>query len=128
MTPMETIKTLMAAFERLDFDALYELVDENIVYRNMPQEAVHGKAALRTLFGGFGNVSYIRFELLNIVAEGDVVLSEHLDHLVIGGRSCVVPMMSSFTLASGKIIQWREYYDMPTFERQLGRTHPGAKS
>jgi limonene-1,2-epoxide hydrolase len=127
MTPIETIKTLMVAFERLDFDALYELVDENIVYRNMPQEAIHGKAALRALFGGFGNVSYIRFELLNIVAEGNVVLSEHLDHLVIGERSCVVPMMSSFALASGKIVQWREYYDMPTFERQLGRTHPGAK-
>jgi len=128
MTPIETIRTLMAAFERLDFDALYELVDETIVYRNMPQEAIYGKAALRELFGSFGNVSHIRFELLNIVAEGSVVLSEHLDHLVIGGQSCAVPMMSSFTLANGKIVEWREYYDMPTFERQLGRTHPGAKS
>ena len=128
MTPRETIERLMAAFESLDFDSLFELVDENVVYQNMPQEPIAGKAALRKLFAGFGNVTQIRFELLNMAINGDVVLSEHRDHLVINGRTCVMPMMSSFTLKNGLIAQWREYYDMPTFEQQLGRTHPGAKS
>ena len=128
MTPKDTIERLMAAFESLDFDSLFELVDENVVYQNMPQEPIAGKAALQKLFAGFGNVSQIRFELLNLAVNGDVVLSEHRDRLVINGRTCVMPMMSSFTLRNGLIAQWREYYDMPTFERQLGRTHPGAKS
>lgn len=127
MTPKQTIERLMSAFEALDFEALYALVDDDIVYQNMPQEPIRGKAALEALFSGFGNVSQIRFELRNMVSEGNTVLSEHLDHLVVNGRTCVVPMMSSFTLKDGKVAEWREYYDMPTFERQLGRTHPGAK-
>jgi limonene-1,2-epoxide hydrolase len=127
MSPKETIQKLMSAFEALDFAALYMLVDDDVVYQNMPQEPLYGKAALEKLFSGFGNVSQIRFELRNIVSDGNTVLSEHLDHLVINGQTCVVPMMSSFTFRDGKIVQWREYYDMQTFERQLGRTHPGAK-
>jgi limonene-1,2-epoxide hydrolase len=126
MSPKETIERLMAAFEALDFEALYALVSQDIVYQNMPQQPIRGKAALRKLFDGFGNVSEIRFELLNMAVNGDVILTEHRDHLVINGRSCVVPMMTSFTLKDGLVAQWREYYDLPTFERQLGRPHPGG--
>jgi limonene-1,2-epoxide hydrolase len=128
MSPKETIERLMAAFEALDFEALYALVSEDVTYQNMPQQPIHGKDALRKLFGAFGNVSQIRFELLNMAVNGDVVLTEHRDHLVINDRRCVMPMMTSFTLKDGLVAEWREYYDMPSFERQLGCTHPGAAS
>jgi limonene-1,2-epoxide hydrolase len=126
MSPREIVEELMVAFEVLDFERLYTLVTEDVAYQNMPQAPIHGLAALRQLFGGFGNVSQIRFERRGLAVDGNRVLSEHLDLLVINGRTCVVPMMSSFTIRDGKIAEWREYYDMPTFERQLGRTHPGA--
>ncbi len=128
MTPGETIERLMAAFEALDFESLYDLVHEDVVYQNMPQNPIFGKAGLRALFGSFGDVSRIRFELLNIAVNGNVVLTEHRDHLVINGRPCLMPMMTSFTLKDGLVAEWREYYDMPTFERQLGHRHPGARS
>ncbi|HLY56371.1 MAG TPA: nuclear transport factor 2 family protein [Stellaceae bacterium] len=126
MSPRDVIERLMAAFEALDFASLYELVAEDVVYQNMPQGPIYGRAALKRLFEGFGNVSQIRFERRGMAVDGNRVLTEHLDHLVINGRTCVVPMMSSYTLRDGKVVEWREYYDMPTFERQLGRTHPGA--
>jgi limonene-1,2-epoxide hydrolase len=127
MDPIEIAFKVMDAFESLDFEKnLYGLLDDDVVYQNMPQTPIYGKDAVRRLFDSFGNVSSIRFDRLNAAANGDTVFCEHLDHMVINGSEVVIPMTSIYTLKNGKIVRWREYYDMNTFERQLGHRHPGA--
>lgn len=126
MTPKQTIEAVFAAFGALDLEAVYALVDDDVVYQNMAQGPVHGLNGLRSLWAGFGAISHLHSEVLNMAAEGEVVLAERLEHMVIGGHEIAVPMAGAFRVRNGKITEWREYYDMPTFERQLGVTHPGA--
>lgn len=126
MTPKQTIEAAFAAFGMLDLEAVYALVDDGVVYQNMAQGPVHGLAGLRELWANFGAITYLRSEVLNMVADGEIVLAERLEHMVIDGREIAVPMAGAFRVRDGKITEWREYYDMPTFERQLGVTHPGA--
>jgi limonene-1,2-epoxide hydrolase len=126
MTPRQTIEAAFAAFAALDLEAVYALVDDNVVYQNMAQGPVHGLAGLRELWSGFGAISHLHSEVLHMVAEGEIVLAERVEHMVIGGKAITVPMAGAFRVRDGKITEWREYYDMPTFERQLGVTHPVA--
>jgi limonene-1,2-epoxide hydrolase len=126
MTPKQTIEAVFAAFGALDLEAVYALVDGDVVYQNMAQGPVHGLQGLRDLWAGFGAISHLHSEVIHILAEGEVVLAERLEHMVIDGREIAVPMAGAFRVRDGKITEWREYYDMATFERQLGVTHPGA--
>ncbi len=125
-TPTDVHDALYAAFVALDLEAVYALVDDDVVYRNMAQQPVYGKAALREMWSGFAEISALSFNILNRVANGDVVINERLDHLVIGGRDIHIPMAASLTVRDGLIVEWREYYDMRTFESQLGVAHPGG--
>jgi limonene-1,2-epoxide hydrolase len=126
-SPLEVHDRLYAAFEALDLEAVYALVDEHVIYQNMAQPAVHGRAALREMWdGGFANLSHLRLKILNRAVNGDVVINERLDHWIVDGRDIHIPMAASLTVKDGLIVEWREYYDMATLERQLGRTHPGS--
>lgn len=127
MTPVQIVGKVYAAFAALDLEAVYALLADDVVYQNMAQAPVHGKEALRRMWSKFGNISHISFEILNTARNGNVVLNERLDHLVIEGREIRIPMSASFTIEKGKIVAWREYYDMASMQRQLGRDHPGGK-
>lgn len=127
MTPVQIVEKVYAAFAALDLEGVYALLADDVVYQNMAQAPVHGKEALRRMWSKFGNISHISFEILNTARNGNVVLNERLDHLVIEGREIRIPMSASFTIEKGKIVAWREYYDMASMQRQLGRDHPGGK-
>ena len=126
MTPIQIVEKVYAAFAALDLEGVYALLADNVVYQNMAQAPVQGKEALRQMWGKFGRISHLSFEILNTARNGNVVLNERLDHLVIDGREIRIPMSASFTIEQGKIVAWREYYDMATMERQLGHHHPGG--
>ena len=127
MTPLQIVEKVYAAFAARDLEAVYALLADDVVYQNMAQAPVHGKEALRRMWSKFGNISHISSEILNTARNGNVVLNERLDHLVIEGREIRIPMSASFTIEKGKIVAWREYYDMASMQRQLGRDHPGGK-
>lgn len=126
MTPKQTIEAVFAAFRALDLEAVYALVDDDVVYQNMAQAPVHGLEGLRGMWAGFDAITHLHSEVIHMVADGEIVLAERLEHMTIGGRELAVPMAGAFRVRDGKITEWREYYDMPTFERQLGVVHPGA--
>jgi limonene-1,2-epoxide hydrolase len=126
MTPKQTIEAVISAFADLDLEAVYALVDEDIIYQNMAQAPVHGRDGLRKMWAGFEAITHLHSDVIHMVAEGKIVLAERLEHLTIGGHQIAVPMTGAFRVRDGKIVEWREYYDMATFERQLGVTHPGA--
>ena len=39
-------------------------------------------------------------------------MNERIDTLVIGDATTVLPVMGIFELKDGKIIKWRDYFDM----------------
>lgn len=60
----------------------------------------------------------VEFEILNISASGDVVLTERLDKFSMGGRNVELPVAGVFEVREGKIAAWRDYFDLPTWTKQ----------
>ncbi|WP_170234946.1 limonene-1,2-epoxide hydrolase family protein [Croceicoccus sediminis] len=58
-------------------------------------------------------ITHFAVEMLSIVAGGDRVLTERVDHLVTPDGTPVVTirLMGIFEVADGKIAAWRDYFD-----------------
>lgn len=122
------IRRFIEACVRADPDEFAGFFTEDAVWWNSPWRAVEGRAAIReTLRRGAQKMTALPWEILHIVAEGRVVMTERIDHFLVEGRRVSVPCMGIFELREGKIAAWRDYWDLRQFEMQL---HPerGATS
>ncbi len=100
--------------ETRDAEKLRSFLADDAVYQNVGMPASFGVDDIVTnLAGQFGMFpdSYA-YETINIVGDGDVVMTERLD--LIGTPSGVkgVPVMGTFVLRDGKIIRWTDYFDI----------------
>jgi limonene-1,2-epoxide hydrolase len=117
---VEIVRRFCEAFGRRDSDELLEFFTEDGVYHNMPMAPMQGKAAIRTVLDMFLKMmsESVEFVMLKI-AEGDgAVLTERLDRFLIGGKSVELPVAGVFELKDGKIVAWRDYFDMGAWTRQ----------
>jgi len=91
------------------------------IYENLPANApLVGHAAIRAwLDMVFGHIDRIDVEVLNLAVDGEWVLNERRDDHVAGERHMVVPVMNATRVVGGRIVLFREYYDMDTV-RALG--------
>ncbi|WP_027173263.1 limonene-1,2-epoxide hydrolase family protein [Methylobacterium sp. 10] len=111
-------------FERINadrFDDAIDLLAEDVVYHNIPLPEIRGRENARSFHETFGVGSRIRVEwqLLHIAQDGDTVLTERLDLFTDrnGGR-IILPTMGSMRVNDGVITEWRDYFDLASFERQ----------
>jgi limonene-1,2-epoxide hydrolase len=113
------VRDFCAAFGRRDVDEILGYFAEDAVYHNMPMPAMTGKSAIRSVLEMFlGPATFAEFEVLNISASGDVVLTERIDRFEVGGKKIELPVMGTFEIAGGKIAAWRDYFDMAAWTRQ----------
>lgn len=115
------IEKFVHDMNRLDWDAVYALMRQDIVYHNMPFPPLHGLEAVKAFFGAVGRISDCRWRITHIAAKGDVVLTERVDDFSLDGRQISLPVMGVFELRGGRIAAWRDYFDRQSFEQQLGR-------
>ena len=114
------IERFIDACARADLDEFASYFTEDAVWWNAPWNAIHGRAAIReTLRRGAARMTALPWEIRHIVANGDIVLTERIDHFVVGDTRVSVPCMGIFELRDGKIAAWRDYWDLQQFERQL---------
>jgi limonene-1,2-epoxide hydrolase len=114
------IRKFIEACVRADPDEFAAFFTEDAVWWNSPWRAIEGRDAIReTLRRGAQQMTALPWEILHIVAEGDVVMTERIDHFQVGGRRVSVPCMGIFELRDGKIAAWRDYWDLRLFEAQL---------
>jgi limonene-1,2-epoxide hydrolase len=119
--PETLIRDFCAAWERRDVDALLAYFAPDAVYHNMPLEPVRGHAAIRDVLNVFvPPASKIRFELLAVASRGDLVFTERMDRFTVGGKEVALPVAGVFEIRDGKIAAWRDYFDMGSYQRQLG--------
>ncbi|MNL80422.1 Epoxide hydrolase EphG [compost metagenome] len=59
-----------------------------------------------------------------IAAAGEVVLTERVDDFITedGGRISI-PLMGSFRVRNGEIVEWRDYFDLGDLTRQAERAN-----
>ena len=116
----QVVRDFIAAWSKLDVEALLEFFCEDGVYHNMPMSPVAGKAALRPFIGAFLNGwTSTEWDVINLMSAGDVVIAERLDRTMIGDKAIDLPCCGVFEMRDGRISVWRDYFDMGTYTRAL---------
>jgi len=62
----------------------------------------------------------IAFRIRNLAEDGDTVLTERVDEITANGVTAPVPVMGTFEIRNGRIVQWRDYFDMGLTGRLMG--------
>ena len=121
MPNKEDTLEFIAKFEALDVKGIIATFRDDAFYHNIPMEPLVGIDAIRGFIEPFMEpITEIQWELL-FVAEDDngVVLTERVDTFIFGEKRVVMPVMGTFEFESGKLVKWRDYFDLATFELQM---------
>lgn len=120
MSAEDVIRSFCEAWERRDTDEIVSYFTEDCVYHNIPVDPVTGHDGVRGVLEMFVPPSKaITFEVLNIVASGDLVFTERVDRFEMDHGTVELPVAGVFELRDGKIAAWRDYFDLQTFMGQM---------
>ena len=70
MTNIDIINRFIAVMNRLDWEGVYAMLHEDIVYHNIPFPPLHGIAQVRAFFGAVGTISDCDWQMIAIAATG----------------------------------------------------------
>ncbi|HAC58848.1 MAG: limonene-1,2-epoxide hydrolase [Parvibaculum sp.] len=113
-----TIRDFVNAWSRLDVDEIVGYFTEDGIYHNMMLDPVKGRTALKGFIGAFiANWSDAKWEIVNLVSRGDLVIAERVDRMKAGGKPVALPCCGVFEMEEGKIKVWRDYFDLATFSK-----------
>jgi len=117
------IRRFLEACVRADPDDFAGYFAEDAVWWNSPWQPCKRRDVIReTLRRGAQRMTALPWEVIHIVGDGDVVMTERVDHFLVGATRVSVPCMGIFELRDGKIAAWRDYWDLKQFEAQLPTT------
>lgn len=112
LTPTAVVEAFVRAMERQDFDAVQALLHDEVVYQNVPLPADRGKpAVVRTLQAFTRFVTKFEVKMVNIAANGPIVLTERIDILSGPFVYLDIWVCGTFEVRDGKIVLWRDYFD-----------------
>jgi limonene-1,2-epoxide hydrolase len=124
-TALETVQDFMAAFIEAwpiaDATALGSFFSEHALYHNGALEPVRGRAAIEATFAQFMKVGgQVNVEMVHMMAEGPIVMTERIDHLTrADGTTASLPMMGVIEVHDGLVVAWRDYFDLSQFTSQV---------
>lgn len=119
-TPAEVVEKFMdafiAAWPAQDAARLTPYFSEDAVYHNMPLPPVQGHEAIQATLAGFMSMAgEARVDLLHLLADDDIVMTERVDHFVRPDLTISLPVMGIFEVRDGLITAWRDYFDLSQF-------------
>ncbi len=116
----DLILRMIDGFNKIDLDAIVACFADDAIYDNVPMAAVQGTDAIRATLQGFmGAASEVQWDIVNIVADGGVVLTERVDKFKVNDQWIELRVMGAFEVADDKITAWRDYFDMNQFQTQF---------
>jgi limonene-1,2-epoxide hydrolase len=125
-SPIEVVRRFCAAWSNnLGTVELAAFFTEDAVYHNIPLEPITGKEAIANTIDSFirpgaPGIEAIEFRVINIAANGPVVMTERVDVFTLPDKSFELPVMGIFEVSDGKIYAWRDYFDMNQFTTRMG--------
>jgi len=120
-TAGDVVREFCAAIDRKDLAAVELLLDGKVVYHNIGSEpAVGREAALAAVKFQFDMFDPISFRIKNLAEADDTVLTERIDEITANGVMAPVPVMGAFEVTDGRIVQWRDYFDMALVGKLMG--------
>ena len=125
-SPIEVVHTFCAAWsDNIGTVELAAFFTDDAVYHNIPQAPVTGREAIANTIDWFirpgpPGIESIEFRVINIAANGPVVMSERVDVFRLPDKSFELQVMGTFEVTGGKINAWRDYFDMNQFTSRMG--------
>ncbi len=118
--PTSIVRDFCDAWATGDLDALMTYFASDAVYHNIPVDPVVGTEAIRATIAGFTTgVESVEFRVLHLAASDDVVLTERVDVFKFPKGTIELPVSGTFEITDGKIVAWRDYFDMQQFMSKL---------
>lgn len=115
------VREFIGAWSRLDADELASYFAADGTYHNIPTAPVTGRENVRKFIKGFAaNWSSTDWEIVNLVAAGDVVFAERVDRTRVGPKQVELPCCGVFVMKDGQIKVWRDYFDLSTYLKAIG--------
>jgi limonene-1,2-epoxide hydrolase len=116
----KVIREFVDAWSRLDAEELVSYFTEDGTYHNIPTTAVQGHDNIQQFITGFIRPwESTDWEIISLIAEGNIVMVERLDKTVVAGSPVSLPCFGYFELEDGKIKMWRDYFDLATYSNAL---------
>jgi limonene-1,2-epoxide hydrolase len=105
-----------------DPDQLAGYFAEDAVYHNIPMEPVKGREAIKQFIAGFtAAFEGIDFQVHRQVSDGNLVMNERTDVMRRkDGDDIPLPVTGVFEVVDGRIVAWRDYFDMATITSAFG--------
>ena len=121
MTHADTVRGLIAAWERRSVDDLLALMTPDVRYLNVGMPEMVGHEQIRTALTPFiGSATAVQWTVHHIAeTAGGAVLTERTDVFEMGPRTVTIPVMGIFEFEGDKISAWRDYFDVPAFQQQM---------
>ena len=129
-SPIELVRRFCAAWsDNAGVAELAAFFTDDAVYHNIPMAPVIGREAIANNIASFirpgpPGIEAIDFRIVNIAANGPVVMTERVDVFTLPDRTFELPVMGTFEISGGKISAWRDYFDMNQFTSRMGSTQP----
>ena len=115
MANARTVETFLYALQDEDFDTADSAMADNIEWQNVGFPTLRGRERIVKLFRrGEGRMGF-EVKIHRIAAEGNAVLTERTDALVIGPLRLQFWVCGVFEVHAGRITLWRDYFDMYDF-------------
>jgi limonene-1,2-epoxide hydrolase len=124
--PIDVVRRFCAAWSaNMGAAELAAFFTEDAIYHNIPLAPVTGREVIAdtiasVLRPGPPGIEAIDFRVINIAANGPVVMTERVDVFELPGRSFELQVMGTFEVTDGKISAWRDYFDMSQFTSRMG--------
>jgi limonene-1,2-epoxide hydrolase len=110
-----TVETFLYALQDEDFDTADTALADNIEWQNVGFPTIRGRERIVKLFRrGEGRMGF-EVKIHRIAAEGNAVLTERTDALIIGPLRLQFWVCGVFEVHAGRITLWRDYFDMFDF-------------
>jgi limonene-1,2-epoxide hydrolase len=115
---IDLVRRFCEEWDAVDIPKIVDYFTDDAVYHNMPIQPVQGKDAIKGVIEQFmGAFERSGWEVLNISAAGNVVLTERIDRFF-GDKNIELPVMGAFEIKDGKIAAWRDYFDLGVWMKQ----------
>lgn len=125
-SPIDVVRKFCAAWsDNAGTSQLTAFLTDDAVYHNIPMAPVTGRRAIANNIDSFirpgpPGIKSIQFRVINIAANGPVVMTERVDRFSLPHKAFELPVMGTFEVRDGKISAWRDYFDLNQFTTRMG--------
>ena len=120
-SPESVVRKFFAAWAQPNADELGGFFSDDAVWVDGPQGVREGAEAIKTeIASQLQAVGGVRVDVRTLLNEGRTVMVEQVSNSTVKGRPIASPVMAVFEFdADGRIVQWREAYDLKATMDQI---------